>query len=314
MLHEAFSFVDLLCCLLATINILFFETSSSISLISLHLQLGNLANLSITNHQSLYLSLMQKLSVAIITFNEEKNIQRCLQSIAPIADEIVVVDSLSTDATESICQNFNVRFIKQAFLGYIEQKNLALSYCTNAMVLCLDADEALSSELLQAIKNLKQQGFIADGYIMKRCTFFMGKWIKHGTWYPDKKLRLVNKEKAKWGGTNPHDELQLQTNNQQFLNADILHYSYNSLDEVITQNNKFTNIQAKAMYHQGKKSSWLKILVNPCVAFITGYIFKLGFLDGWRGYFIAKSVAYQTFCKYIKLKSLGNYIHKDTIA
>lgn len=247
---------------------------------------------------------MQKLSVAIITFNEEKNIERCLQSIVSIADEIVVLDSLSTDATETICSKYGVKFIKQAFLGYIEQKNLALSFCSQQMVLCLDADEAMSEELLQAIETLKQQGFKADGYSMKRCTYFMGKWIKHGTWYPDKKLRLVNKEKAKWGGINPHDELQLQTSNHQFLNADILHYSYNSLEEVITQNNKFTTIQAKAMQQQGKKSNWFKILVNPCVAFINGYFLKLGFLDGWRGYFIAKSVAYQTFCKYIKLKAL----------
>lgn len=248
---------------------------------------------------------MEKLSVAIITFNEEKNIERCLQSVANISDEIVVVDSLSTDATEAICGKYNAKFFKQVFLGYIEQKNLALSYCNHKMVLCLDADEALSEDLLKTIKILKQQGFKADGYMMKRCTYFMGKWIKHGTWYPDKKLRLVNKEKAKWGGTNPHDELLLQTTNKEFLNADILHYSYNNLEEVIIQNNKFTTIQAQAMHLQGKKSNWFKILVNPCVAFINGYIFKLGFLEGWRGYFIAKSIAYQTFCKYIKLKSIS---------
>jgi glycosyltransferase involved in cell wall biosynthesis len=248
---------------------------------------------------------MEKLSVAIITFNEEKNIERCLQSVANIADEIIVIDSLSTDATEAICTKHDTKFIKQSFLGYIEQKNLALSHCTHKMVLCLDADEALSEDLLQSIKTLKQQGFKADGYIMKRCSYFMGKWIRYGTWYPDKKIRLVHKEKAKWGGTNPHDELLLQTNNKQFLNADILHYSYNSLEEVITQNNKFTTIQAKAMHLQGKKSNWFKILINPCIAFINGYFFKLGFLDGWRGFFIAKSIAYQTFCKYIKLKSLG---------
>lgn len=247
---------------------------------------------------------MEKLSIAIITYNEEKNIERCLQSVQPIADEIIVIDSLSTDATEAICNTYKATFIKQAFLGYIEQKNLALQHCQNKMVLCLDADEALSNDLMIQIQNLKQHGFKADGYVMKRCSFFMGKWISHGTWYPDKKLRLVNKEKAKWAGTNPHDELRVEGGVKAFLNADIYHYSYNKLEDVITQNNKFTTIQANAMFNQGKRSSWFKMIVNPFIAFVSGYFLKLGFLDGWRGYFIAKSIAYQTFCKYVKLKNL----------
>ncbi len=243
-------------------------------------------------------------SVAIITFNEEKKIERCLQSVQTFADEIIVVDSFSTDKTEVICRQFKVQFVQHKFEGYIQQKNYALSLCTNKMVLCLDADEALSQPLLQQLLAIKQNGFLADGYKMKRCTFFLGKWIKHGTWYPDKKLRLVNKSLAYWGGTNPHDELIVDSKKIQFLNADILHYSFANKEEVITQGNKFTTIQAKAMYEQGKRSSWLKIIFSPAVAFINGYFFKLGFLDGWKGFFIAKSVAKNTFDKYVKLKKL----------
>jgi glycosyltransferase involved in cell wall biosynthesis len=248
---------------------------------------------------------MAALSVVIITFNEEKNIGRCLKSVQSIADEIIVVDSLSTDTTEAICTAFNVRFISQAFLGYIEQKNFALQQASHDYVLSLDADEMLSEELTNNIAILKQRSFTADAYSMNRCSSFCGKWIKHGSWYPDKKIRLLNTKKGKWGGTNPHDKIEMQTGAViQHLKGDLYHYSYYSLEEVITQNNKFTSIQAKAMFESGKKASLLNLIVNPLVAFINGYIFKLGFLDGADGFFIASSVAYQTMVKYAKLLHL----------
>ena len=148
------------------------------------------------------------LSVVIITFNEEKNIERCLKSVAPIADEIVVVDSLSTDTTKDLCSKYNVRFISQAFLGYIEQKNFALQQASNNDVLSLDADEELSDELCRSIRSAKENNFPFDAYSMNRCSSFCGKWIKHGSWYPDKKTRLLDKTKGKWAGINPHDKLR----------------------------------------------------------------------------------------------------------
>lgn len=249
---------------------------------------------------------MSALSIVIITFNEEKNIARCLQSVQSIADEIVVVDSLSTDATKTIAAGFpNVRIIDQAFLGYIEQKNLALSLATHTHVLMLDADEALSDALLESIVAEKQQGFPSAAYAMNRCTHFNGTWIKHGTWYPDTKIRLIRKDAGKWGGINPHDSIVLnQGIRTSKLKGDILHYSYNSMDEVVAQNNRFTTIQAKAMFERGKRSNWFKILFSPLVAFVSGYFFKLGFLDGMNGFFIARAVAYHTFLKYIKLYDL----------
>lgn len=248
---------------------------------------------------------MQQLSVSIITFNEEKNIARCLDSIKDIANEIVVVDSNSTDNTENICKQYGVKFIKQSFLGYIEQKNFALGKCKYQYVLSLDADECLSNDLVQSIKKIKQNGFVADAYTMNRLSNFCGKWIKHGTWYPDTKLRILNTQKGKWGGTNPHDKLEMQANcNIHFLKGDIHHYSYYTIEEVITQQNKFTTIQAKAMYAKGKRSNWIKLIVNPFVAFVSGYIFKLGFLDGADGFFIASTVSYNTMLKYYKLLRL----------
>ncbi|MBS4043939.1 MAG: glycosyltransferase family 2 protein [Chitinophagaceae bacterium] len=255
---------------------------------------------------------MQNLSVAIITFNEEKNIARCLDSIKEIANEIVVVDSYSTDHTEQICKQYGVKFFSQKFLGYIEQKNYALELCKNQYVLCLDADECLSETLIQSIKKLKQSGFSSDAYTMNRCTNFCGKWIKHGTWYPDRKLRLINQQKGKWGGVNPHDKLELkQKGSIKFLKGDIHHYSYYTVEEVLTQQNKFTTIQAQAMFEQGKRSSWFKLFFNPIIAFKSGYFLKLGFLDGADGFFIAWTVAYNTMVKYYKLMRLQKNFRFD---
>ncbi len=245
------------------------------------------------------------LSVVIITFNEEKNIERCLKSVASIADEIVVVDSLSTDTTKDLCSKYNVRFISQAFLGYIEQKNFALQQASNNDVLSLDADEELSDELCRSIRSAKENNFPFDAYSMNRCSSFCGKWIKHGSWYPDKKTRLLDKTKGKWAGINPHDKIEMQSGSRiHHLKGDLFHYSYYSLEEVITQNNKFTTIQAKAMFESGRRATYLNLIINPLTAFLNGFIFKAGFLDGVDGFFIASSVAYQTMVKYAKLLHL----------
>jgi glycosyltransferase involved in cell wall biosynthesis len=248
---------------------------------------------------------MSFLSVVIITFNEEKNIRRCLESVRGLADEVVVVDSLSVDDTKKICSEFGVRFIEQAFLGYIEQKNFALDQASNDMVLSLDADEAVDDVLKAAIMRVKQVGFGADGYIMSRCTNYCGKWIRHGAWYPDRKLRIFDRRKARWGGVNPHDRIEMAAGARTSrLPGDILHYSYYTFSEHIAQLNKFTSIQAQAMHQQGKKASLIKLLISPVSAFVSSYILRRGFLDGLDGLMIARTVSYQTFAKYVKLLEL----------
>jgi len=243
---------------------------------------------------------MTSVSIVIITFNEEKNIRRCLESVKEIADEIVVVDSLSTDHTKSICKEFGVRFIEQKFLGYIEQKNFALDQAKYDYVLSLDADEAISKELVKSIQEVKQNPE-SDGYRMNRLTNFCGKWIKHGSWYPDTKLRVFNRKKARWGGINPHDKVIMQEGSSiSKIKGDILHYSYHSIEELVAQMNHFTSIQAKAMYEQGRKASSINLVLNPLAAFITGYFFKCGFLDGKEGFLIARAVSYSTLIKYMK--------------
>jgi glycosyltransferase involved in cell wall biosynthesis len=244
---------------------------------------------------------MNKLSVAIITFNEEHHIGRCIDSVLPVADEVIVLDSHSTDNTCAIAVAKGARVVQQTFAGYIEQKNDALALAQYDLVLSLDADEALDDRLQQSILTAKKNN-PAAGYTMNRCTYYCGRFIRHGAWYPDRKLRLFNKQLAKWGGTNPHDKVEFDSRQPTtHLAGDILHYSYYSLEEHITQNNKFSTISAESYFKRGKKTSLFKIIFNPCWAFFSGFILRGGFLDGFYGYVIARNVAHLTFLKHSKL-------------
>lgn len=243
---------------------------------------------------------MQQLSVAIITFNEELNIARCIESVLPVADEIVIVDSFSTDKTADICKRYPVKFIPHAFEGYIEQKNYAIMQCSFPYILSLDADEALSAELISSIKNAKLD-YKFDGYTMNRLTNYCGKWIRHCGWYPDIKLRLFSNE-GRWGGINPHDELKMPKGSRiQHLKGDLLHYSYYSLNDHMDQIKKFTEIGANEAFKNGKRSSVFKIIYKPFFKFIRDYFVKLGMLDGFYGYVVCRNSAFATYLKYTRL-------------
>ncbi len=247
---------------------------------------------------------MIKLSVVIITYNEEKNIARCIESVAGIADEILVVDSFSKDKTKDICAKYNVRFIENAFEGHIQQKNFAAAEAKYNHVLSLDADEALSDELREEIVKVKQN-FIADGYYVNRLSSYCGAWIHHCGWYPDSKLRLWDRTKGKWGGENPHDKYIIEADSQtKLLKGDLLHYTFHTIEQHLETINKFSTIAAQMRFKKGKQTGLLKILLNPCFKFIIQYFFKLGFLDGYYGYVICKNSAHSAFLKEIKLRQL----------
>ncbi len=249
---------------------------------------------------------MDKLSVVIITFNEERNIRRCIESVIKVADEIVVVDSYSTDSTREICSEFNIEFIEQEFLGYIEQKNYALSFAKYDYVLSLDADEALSEELIDNILYIKS-GFESDGYTMNRLTNYCGTWIKHGGWYPDRKLRLFNHRLGNWGGVNPHDEFIFSDQVKiSHIKGNILHYSYYTINDHHKQIDHFTTISANQLYEKGKYPGTLKKYLSPFVRFIKDYILNFGFLDGKAGLQISILSARASYIKYIKLRDLYN--------
>ncbi len=248
---------------------------------------------------------MIKLSVVIITFNEEKNIERCLVSVKEIADEIVVLDSFSKDNTQAICEKHGVKFFQHAFDGHIQQKNRAITYASNEHVLSLDADEALDETLKKSILEIKNN-FAKEGYYMNRLTNYCEHWVKHCGWYPDTKLRVWDRRKGHWTGINPHDKYELFTGdkNAGFLKGDILHYSYYSVEDHYKQVEYFTNISAKAYFENGKKAPLFKLIVNPVAKFIDHYVLKLGFLDGKAGYLISRISAFATYLKYKKLRDL----------
>ena len=248
---------------------------------------------------------MTPISAVIITFNEERNIERCLASLQGVVDDIVVVDSFSKDKTEEICTKYNVRFVQHAFEGHIEQKNWAIKQAKYPHILSLDADEALDEKLKQSILATKTN-WKFNGYTMSRLTNYCGTWVYHCGWYPDTKLRLWDSRLGSWGGDNPHDkfELQKEFNQTQQLEGDILHYSYYTLEDHYKQVTYFTDILAKAQYQKGKKAPLLILYLSPIVKFIKDYFIKKGFLDGKVGFQICRISAFATFTKYRKLRSL----------
>jgi glycosyltransferase involved in cell wall biosynthesis len=250
---------------------------------------------------------MPQISVVIITRNEEKNIGRCLDSVQGIADEIVVVDSGSSDKTVEICKAKGAIVHFHEFPGHIEQKNYAITKATYPHILSLDADEALDETLKRSILEVKNN-WTKDGYYMNRLTNYCGHWVKHCNWYPDKKLRLWDSRKGKWGGLNPHDKFEMFDGDRStgYLKGDILHYSYYSVEDHYRQVEYFTTIASKAYFEKGKRSNLFKMLVNPAAKFIDHYLLHLGFLDGWAGYSISRISAYATYLKYKKLRDLYN--------
>lgn len=243
-----------------------------------------------------------KISAVVITLNEERNIGRCIDSLIGIADEIVVVDSFSTDRTKEICEEKGVRFVLKKFEGHIEQKNYAISVANFPHILSLDADEALDENLKKSILSVKKN-WNYDGYSMNRLTNYCGKWIRHTDWYPDVKLRLWDSRKGKWGGVNPHDEFYLESGStKSHIKGDILHYSYYSIFDHLKQVNYFTEIMAKTNYEAGKRSNLFKILFSPVFKFIKSYFIRLGFLDGFYGFIVCAISAQASFIKYVKIR------------
>ncbi|EQA43554.1 glycosyltransferase, group 2 family protein [Leptospira broomii serovar Hurstbridge str. 5399] len=249
----------------------------------------------------------KKLSVVVITYNEERNIADCIRSCRDIAEEIVILDSNSTDKTEEICRSFpEVKFFSQKFRGHVQQKNDAISLCKNEWILSLDADERLSEELKQSLRNflnLPDDGSL-DGLKTARLTFHMGRFIRFSGWYPQTKFRIFRKSKARWAGENPHDYLVVEGKGIK-TTGDILHYSFRDLAQQVDTINKFSSIVAWTRSRKGRRFSLLRTIYKPFGKFLEIYFFKLGILDGFPGFTIAISSAYSTFLKEAKIYELG---------
>jgi glycosyltransferase involved in cell wall biosynthesis len=244
------------------------------------------------------------LSVVIITFNEEANIGRCLEALGDIADEVLVVDSFSTDRTVEICQQHGARVVQNAFAGYVEQKNFATDQARFDYVLQLDADEVLTDELRQSIRASKNDWEHA-AYSLARLTSYCGSWVRHGGWYPDRKLRLYDRRLGRWEGLLLHERYEVQPGHSTGqLQGDALHYSYHSIAQHVSQLNKFTSITAQELALKSKtKVTLFHLLLKPLWKFGHGYVFRLGFLDGFAGLSIAVISALGVFLKFAKLKT-----------
>ncbi len=246
-----------------------------------------------------------KISVVIITKNEERNILRCLNSVQDVADEIVVVDSGSTDDTAAICEQFGVKFVHQDWLGYSEQKNFANSLATNDWILSIDADEELSDELKQSIFKYKNQHMPHDiVFSMNRLTNYCGHWIRHCGWYPDRKIRIWNRTVGQWQG-EIHETLEFSTKvKEKVLKGDLLHYSFETAQDYENQQFKFAKMRGQHYFMKGKKHASFYMVVSPIFSFIQHYFFQLGFLDGADGWHICLTTAKATRMKYKTLKEL----------
>ena len=246
-----------------------------------------------------------QISAVIITLNEEKNIDRCLESLKGIADEIVVLDSFSGDNTENICRKHNVNFLQKEWQGYSESKNFANGQARYDYILSVDADEELSPNLRKSILALKS-GTPADGYYLNRLTNYCGKWIRHCGWYPDRKLRLWHRSKGGWKGMI-HEKVVLTgrvvTGE---LNGDLFHYSFPTISDHIVTANNFSKIAAREEFNDGKKAGILiHLMLNPFFTFLKKFIFQLGFLDGYYGFIICRISAFANFLKYSQVREMN---------
>jgi glycosyltransferase involved in cell wall biosynthesis len=254
------------------------------------------------------------ISAVVITYNEEKNIRRCLQSLA-WAREIVVVDSGSTDATVQIAREYTDRVLSHPFEGYVRQKNFALDQAAREWVLSVDADEVVTPELLACIREVwPRERDRYDGFTVNRLSCFSGKWIRHCGWYPDRKLRLFRRSQGRWEGEELHEKVRLEGRVKD-LNADLRHYTYESLSQNVEKIQRYSTIFAVAQHKRGRRASLPALLVRPAAKFLKTYILKLGLLDGRHGLILSGTAAFYVFLKYAKLWELqrtGNGRPRET--
>jgi len=243
-----------------------------------------------------------KISAVLITKNEEANIQKTIEQLLKVADEIIVIDTFSTDRTREICEQYGAIVYQRDWIGYAQNKNIGNQLASNEWILSIDADEVLSTELIDTINNLK----LIDNtvYALDRVTSYCGKWIKHGDWYPDWKPRLFNKNHVNWQGNFVHETLSIPKHfNIRKIKGKLFHYSYKSKDEHIKRLEKYSILAAQDLFNRGKKANIIKIWISPFYRLFKNLIIKKGILDGRAGFQIAYQEAIAVHLKYKLLHS-----------
>ncbi len=246
---------------------------------------------------------MNRLSVTLITLNEERNLPRALASVGGLADEIVVVDSGSRDRTVELARQHGARVLERAWTDFSDQKNFAAAQASHDWILSLDADEELSPELRAELERWKQATPEAVAYEMPRRARYLGQWIKHSGWYPDRKRRLYRRDKARFAGVL-HESLEVNGAIGR-LEGDLRHYTVETLDEHRAKMEGYTTLAARELYRTGRRQWLLPLLVAPPWAFLRTYFFQQGFHDGAAGWHIARMAARYVYLKYSKLRALA---------
>ncbi len=239
------------------------------------------------------------LSAAIIALNEEEKIGDCIDSLS-FSDEIVVVDSGSTDGTKRIVEEKGATFLYHPWQGHIGQKNRAIDSTCGQWILSLDADERISGKLRSEILDVMQNDQSADAYAIPRVVYYINRWVKHCGWYPARKVRLFTRGSGRWGGENPHDRI-MTTGRVENLRGDIYHLSFDTVSDHLSTINSFTSIAAKERLAKGQKVGLFSILIRPPATFFKMFFLRGGFLDGVPGLVISLLSAYHVFCKYVKI-------------
>ena len=242
------------------------------------------------------------ISGCVISFQEADRIADCIRSLS-FCDEVIVVDSGSTDGTRQIAAELGARvLINQPFPGHREQKQFAVEQAAHAFVFCLDADERCTEALQQRVRAMQQQGLAAAAYEMPRLNHYLGRISRHGLFVPDRKVRLFDRSRARWGGRNPHDRVDVQPGARcERLTEGIEHLSYRDFRHHLRTIDSFTRIAAQALAAEGRRTNPFDLLVRPPAVFVKSLLLKLGCLDGWRGFVIAAMAAYTDWKKYWRL-------------
>lgn len=244
-----------------------------------------------------------KISATIITHNEERNLPRAIESLR-CADEILVVDSGSSDRTIELAEKYGAKIIDSPWPGYAKQKNLAAERAENDWILSLDADESLSEALEAEIWQLKKNGPQFDAYTMPRQARYLGRWIKHSGWYPDRKIRLYNRDKATWTGDFVHESVNVD-GSLGHLEGNLLHFTCDSLSEHLRTMDRYTTLAAEQLVASGRRITWKRLIFEPPWTFFNTYVVKAGFLDGVEGLAIANLAALYNFLKYAKARFMA---------
>ena len=244
------------------------------------------------------------ISACVIAMNEADRIGPCLESLA-FCDEIVVIDSGSTDGTQTLCREAGARVIETDWPGWVAQKNRAVDAARHDWILSLDADERVDADLRRAIEALQRDGLgrgdMHRAYEMTRRVFYLGRWIDHGGWYPEWRVRLFDRRHARWGGIDPHDRVETPEPPGRLTEGNLEHFTYRSIDDHLRQMNRFTSVAAEEKLKRGEKASFWDISLRPAFRFFRTYVLQRGFLDGRAGFVIAVLGAYSVFLKYAKL-------------